>query len=81
MKEVANNAVQVDELLGTVVNEDGKTVAGVEVTAFLDGRRVDRVMKTNESGQIRVPRGWRPDDPHDSSAMLLGGRETPAWGG
>ena len=71
VKAARNHAERVDELVGTVVDEDGKTVAGVEVTAFLDGRRVDRVMKTNESGRIRVPRGWRPDDPHDSSAMLL----------
>ena len=53
------------------MNEEGKTVAGVEVTAFLEGQRVDRVMKTNESGQFRVPRSWCPDDPHDSHAMLL----------
>ncbi len=71
VKAVRNNAEQVDELVGTVVDEEGKTVAGVEVRAFLDGRRVDRVMKTNESGQIRVPRSWRPDDRQDSSAILL----------
>jgi beta-lactamase regulating signal transducer with metallopeptidase domain/protocatechuate 3,4-dioxygenase beta subunit len=59
------------ELLGTVVNEDGKTVAGVEVSAFLEGKRVDGVMKTNESGQFRVPRSWCPEDPHDSHALLL----------
>ena len=55
VKAVRNNAERVDELLGTVVNEEGKTVAGVEVSAFLEGRRVDRVMKTNESGAIPGP--------------------------
>ena len=53
------------------MNEEGKAVAGVEVIAFLEGQRVDRVMKTNESGQFRIPRSWCPDDPHDSHAVLL----------
>ncbi len=71
VKAVGNNVERVNDLIGTVVNEEGKTVAGAEVSAFLEGRRVDRVMKTNESGQFRVPRSWSPDDPHDSHAVLL----------
>jgi beta-lactamase regulating signal transducer with metallopeptidase domain/protocatechuate 3,4-dioxygenase beta subunit len=71
VKAIGNQAERVDELLGTVVNETGKTVAGAEVRAFLEGQRVDRVIKTNESGQFRAPRSWRPDDRRDSHAVLL----------
>jgi beta-lactamase regulating signal transducer with metallopeptidase domain/uncharacterized GH25 family protein len=65
------DAGRVDELLGTVVNEEGKTVAGAEVKAFLAGQRVDRVLKSNESGQFRIPRSWHPDDRYDSHAVLV----------
>jgi beta-lactamase regulating signal transducer with metallopeptidase domain/uncharacterized GH25 family protein len=71
VQAAGNNAGPVDELLGTIVNDEGQAVAGAEVNAFFDGQRVDRVIKTNELGQFRIPRSWRPDDPHDSHAVLI----------
>lgn len=60
-----------EELKGAVVNEDGKPVAGIQVTAYLRGRRLDRDFKTNEKGEFRVPREWRPDARKDDHAVLI----------
>ncbi|MDB5336399.1 MAG: antirepressor regulating drug resistance protein [Planctomycetaceae bacterium] len=60
-----------DDLIGVVVDEAGRTVADIEVAAFIDGQRVDRVIKTDAAGQFRIPKSWRRDDFRESSAMLL----------
>ncbi len=81
VKATGNNAGRVDELLGTVVNEEGKTVAGAEVKAFLEGQRVDRVMKTNGSGQFRIPRSCARTICMIHMPCCSCGREIPAWDG
>jgi uncharacterized GH25 family protein len=61
----------VEELAGTVVDEAGKPVAGIEIQVYLSGQIGDRVLKTNESGQFRIPQKWRPDEFDDMRAVLL----------
>lgn len=60
-----------DDLQGTVVDENGKPVTGIEVTAFFEFRRVDRVIRTDDAGRFRIPRSWHSGDVHDSHATLL----------
>lgn len=71
----AGQAIQPDmqhpDLVGTVVDETDKPVAGIEVAAFLNGERVDRVFKTDKTGQLSIPRHWHPNDSDDTHATLI----------
>ncbi|HLJ11769.1 MAG TPA: M56 family metallopeptidase [Planctomycetaceae bacterium] len=64
-------AARVDDTLGTVVDENGKPVGGIEVAAYFNSAKVDRVFKTDEAGQFSIPGEWRSDDPFESQACLI----------
>jgi beta-lactamase regulating signal transducer with metallopeptidase domain/uncharacterized GH25 family protein len=71
VKAPEDNENQPKELVGTVVDEEDKPVAGIDVKAFLKGQPVDRALKTNELGQFRIPGSWHNDDSLDSNATLI----------
>lgn len=59
------------EIQGTVVDETGQPVGGVQVFAFLEGRRLNRVYTTNNAGQFQIPNSWHPDKSNSTHAILL----------
>lgn len=59
------------DLQGTVVDEAGKPVAGIQVKAFFEGRPLEVAFKTNDSGQFKIPASWHAGDANDSRAVLV----------
>ena len=52
---------KVEELIGTVVDSNGKPVPNLEVQVYRKGKKVQQALRTDAKGKFAMPRSWRDE--------------------
>lgn len=65
-------------VVGTLVDMDGRPVAGVEIQVKKYGKSVENALRSDAKGQFKVPRAWRdPDD--EGHTLVVWDKDSLGW--